>query len=58
MFWNTSPGRRPIIQSERAIRSVHVARSRRVWKTAVGRPVVPEEECSRTSLSRPTVSSP
>ena len=57
-LWTTMPGVTPAIVMQRAIRSVHVSRSVRVYPTTVGLPWVPLEACRRTSSSRGTASSP
>lgn len=55
MFWNTSERRTPAMYMQRATSSVHASTSRAVWKMTVACPVVPEEECMRTTSSLGTV---
>ncbi len=43
---------------DRAITAAQVSRSRSVYPTTVGRPVVPEEACTRRTSSRGTANMP
>ena len=56
--WTLSPGRPPEARIERAISRAQVCTSSRVYPTTVGRPVVPEEACSRLTSRCGTANMP
>jgi len=53
-----SPRRPPAARMLRATRSAQVSRSRCVYATTVGFPVVPEDACTRATCSRGTAHNP
>ncbi len=58
MFWKTSDLRTPVMYMQRATRFVQASKSLAVWKMTVALPVVPDEECMRTSSSLGTARNP
>ena len=58
MFWKMSALRTPVMYMHQATRFVQASRSPAVWKMTVALPVVPDEECMRTSSSRGTARNP